>query len=273
MKYLIVGRTSSGKDYLAKKLVQRGLKQVISYTTREKRTPNEDTHIFITKDEAETYPMEDKVARTVIDDAEYFATRQQVNESDIYIIDPRGLDMLVANMPETEFQVIYVKADDDMNRKINAVKRADDKIKAEEKFMSRDADEDEQFSEFEDKIFNRMDSEACFPNNVNTVLIYTNDYSDENVTTYAEKLVNRKKQIEHMTAVVAECLELGLLQKSEKLDINGQPMVRSYVESENGETVPSDDSTQEHCAIRLIGNASDFTYVMEQWLALSKRFD
>lgn len=273
MIYLIVGRTGSGKDYLAKKLVQHGLKQVISYTTREKRTPNEDTHIFITKDEAETYPMEDKVARTVIDDAEYFATRQQVNESDIYIIDPRGLDMLVANMPETEFQIIYVKADDDMNRKINAVKRADDKIKAEEKFMSRDADEDEQFSEFEDKIFSRMDAEVCFPKNINTVLIYTNDYSDENITKYAEKLINRKSQIEHMTSVVSECLELGILEKADQNDVHGDVKVQSFIEDENGEVTVKDAVTQEHCAIRIIGNVNDFSYIVGQWLALSKKFE
>ena len=49
-KILLVGKSGSGKntvqDYLVKKY---GLKPLLSYTTRAKRYPEEDTHTFITE--------------------------------------------------------------------------------------------------------------------------------------------------------------------------------------------------------------------------------
>ena len=44
---LIMGRTGSGKDYLAKQLAKQGLSILPSYSTREPRHPGENTHIFI----------------------------------------------------------------------------------------------------------------------------------------------------------------------------------------------------------------------------------
>ncbi len=264
MKYLIVGRTSSGKDYLAKKLVQQGLKQVISYTTREKRTPDEDTHIFITPQEASTYT--DKVAYTVIDEAEYFATREQVHESDIYIIDPRGLDMLVKNMPETEFQIIYVHADDDQ-RRIHAVQRAENKIKAEEKFISRDASEDDQFTEFEEIVYEKMNSEACFPDNVTSVILIENDFKEESAERYMKMLLNRKEQIRRMCMIVNDCVSLGILRTPENDD---RHILVTYYE--NGNLVEK-EKTIENCAMRILGDPEGFHEVMSQYLLLSPKFE
>ena len=42
---LIAGRTGAGKDTLVKELINREFRGVKSYTTRPKRTPDEDTHI------------------------------------------------------------------------------------------------------------------------------------------------------------------------------------------------------------------------------------
>ena len=48
----ILGKTASGKDLLVNKLCERsGLKQLISYTTRERRVDEGDTHIFISDEE------------------------------------------------------------------------------------------------------------------------------------------------------------------------------------------------------------------------------
>ena len=131
MKTLIVGRTGSGKNTLQNILIKEyGWKGVKSYSTRKPRSEGEDTHIFISKEEAAAVPAEDKVAITFHKNGdsldEYFATRQQVEEADCYIIDPKGVEMLTANMPEEDFQVIYVKACDRATQKQKAVERADD---------------------------------------------------------------------------------------------------------------------------------------------------
>lgn len=146
MLICIIGRTGSGKDYLAKKLEEKGLKQIKSYTTRPKRNENEDTHTFITKEEANE--ITDKIAVTEINGYEYFATYSQVKDNDIYIIDPNGLKVLSENLKDEKMMVVYVKADDN-ERKSRAINRADNKEKELEIFNKRNESENEQFTEFE----------------------------------------------------------------------------------------------------------------------------
>ena len=108
MVTLIVGRTASGKSTLAKMLENMGAKILKSYTTREKRNESDTDHIFITKEEAKTFSH--KVATTVINGNEYFATLEQFEDSDFYIIDPCGIETFLETMPDTKFEVIYVNA-------------------------------------------------------------------------------------------------------------------------------------------------------------------
>lgn len=208
MMYLIVGRTGSGKDYFTQLLVNRGLKQVLSYTTRPSRSEaDEKTHIFIKPEEAENYP--DRVAYTKINDYEYFATREQVENADVYIIDPNGVNELIANMPDTIFHIIYITADDDMNRKTHAVKRADDKIKEEQIFESRNNSEDEQFTAFEERI--KGDKlEDQFPKNVMRIDTFVNNYDPDNAKKFADVCVLSLNLLKRVTNMLDKCKDIDL---------------------------------------------------------------
>ncbi len=276
MIYLIAGRSGAGKDYLVSKMIElskemtgKAFTTVKSYTTRPPRYENEDTHIFIAKEDVDKYP--DKVATTQIGEYEYFATAEQVNNSEVYVVDPKGIDELIKNMPDTEFQIVYVQADEDINRRINAVKRADDKIREEEIFTARDAAENEQFTEFEDKIHNRMDYEKCFPDNVNSVIIVTNTYKAEDMEQYARMLVTRKIQIDRMRTVVRECVELGIISESENTDANGNKKIIAYCT--NGEKTYQKEYSIDTCVIRLLGDEEGFADIIGKYIALSPRFD
>ena len=83
-KILICGRSGSGKDTFAKLLKSFGLKDVCSYTTRPRRDGEGDTHTFITEKEVKNYP--NKIAVTEINGYTYFATKEQLEEADYYII-------------------------------------------------------------------------------------------------------------------------------------------------------------------------------------------
>ena len=207
MIYLIVGRSGSGKDYIANRLEEKGLRRLVSYTTRPVRSEEDaSSHIFITEEEAATYT--DKVARTVINGYEYFATAEQIKNSDIYIIDPNGLDELVSNMPDTIFHIIHVVAASDLERKLHAVNRAEDKIKEEEIFNKRNANENEQFSAFEEKV----DSESLdhFPKNVMWIDTYVNDYdpvtAEKKTTDYAMDL----KLTKRVLGLLKTCRDINL---------------------------------------------------------------
>lgn len=256
MIYLILGRTGSGKDYLAKRLVKEGLIAVKSYATRPKRDENEDTHIFITPEEAETFT--DKVATTNINGYEYFATAQQVNESNIYIIDPNGLKELTKNMPDTNFQVIYVHADY-MDRRLHAVSRATDKIKEEQIFEKRNADEDEQFSQFENDLKNPSET---LPPNVTAIYRYDNDYNEATANDAVQFYMYQYELHNRMRPIIDECIELGIL----KIDVDDDSKVQVALADGSFITVPID------CYVDIIIDSDLLGDIMKNYVALSDKF-
>lgn len=200
MKYLIAGRTGRGKDYLKGLLEEKhDWTFVLSATTREPRYDGEDTHVFLTHEQADAIPASEKAAVTLIDNGgerpdEYFATRKQVSEADGYIIDPKGISMLLKNMPDEQFRIVYVQADEKQARR-KAIERAGDNQDAGRIFDARTADENGQFLKFERKI-------AChegLPPNCKGVIVVNNDYSNIVMEKATQKVANMKKQDEIQT--------------------------------------------------------------------------
>ncbi len=184
-KFLIVGRTASGKDALKNILTSKyGWTFVKSYTTRPRRTDSEDTHIFISKTEADQVPDTDRAAYTEINGCEYFATNEQVRDCMAYIIDPTGLYMLMRNMPDTDFIVVYMMPKDREIQKEKALKRSDDADHEMLVFEARSESEQDQFDRFEQVL---KSEKKPFQNWKNTIL-FTNHYNEDEMEELAEKL-------------------------------------------------------------------------------------
>lgn len=174
-RLLIIGRTASGKDTLADALRRScGMTFVKSCTTRPRRTPDEDTHVFLTEQQAEPL-VRDAVAYTKIGDYIYFTTAQQVMETEGYVIDPIGMRMLCTNMPDTSFVIAYVHADS-TERRQHALRRGD-AARESAAFAARDASEDAEFDGFERDIaaYDAGDA-AALPKNVASVICIENRY-------------------------------------------------------------------------------------------------
>ena len=140
----IMGKTASGKDTLANKLCERtGLHQIISYTTRERRVNEGNTHIFISNDEYQTLEDSGQIAAfTQIGPYKYCCTINQLYENDIYVIDPVGVQHLrEMNLPNLRLVTVYVNTPDDVRRERALNKRGDDRLT----FMKRDVAERDQF--------------------------------------------------------------------------------------------------------------------------------
>ena len=89
----LIGKSGSGKTTITDTLsCDYGCKVLKSYTTRPRRHPNDDDHIYVSDEEFDK--LTDIVAFTEFSGYRYCATQQQVDESDIYIIDPYGLEQL-----------------------------------------------------------------------------------------------------------------------------------------------------------------------------------
>lgn len=134
-KVLLVGKSGSGKntvqDYLVKKY---GLKPLLSYTTRERRFPEENTHTFITLQEYEEFKQTDFIAYTCYNGNHYFATKNQFEEADIYIIDLDGVEYISKlNLGlETPYIVIYLDVPEEIRRQ-RMESRNDDTTAIEER--------------------------------------------------------------------------------------------------------------------------------------------
>ena len=108
---LLVGASGSGKTTITEKLKKEaGFKIVESYTTRPKRYEDEAGHIFVSEEDYEAM-KDDMCAFTVFDGHKYWATNKQVDESDIYIIDPAGIEYFRKTYKGSkEPFVIYLKS-------------------------------------------------------------------------------------------------------------------------------------------------------------------
>lgn len=144
--FCIIGRSASGKSSITKEVASRlNLKILKSYTTRPMRqgeTSDNSDHIFITSEQVAQYQH---VAYTTINSYEYFATQEQVDESDLYVIDPKGFFELYSNKNDTtELVSIYITIPQRISR-LRALERGDD-ISI---WDTRYKDEDDQFTAFE----------------------------------------------------------------------------------------------------------------------------
>lgn len=140
----LMGRTASGKDTLARKLAERtGLKQIISYTTRPRRTNEGDTHIFISDEEYQSLEDSGQIAAfTQIGPYKYCCTIDQLYDNDIYVIDPVGVKSLRdLNLLNLRLVTVYINTPDEVRKERALSKRGDDRLT----FVKRDMAEREQF--------------------------------------------------------------------------------------------------------------------------------
>lgn len=110
----LVGASGSGKSTVAEKLHEKyGLVSIQSYTTRPRRYAGELGHTFITNEEFNNIPPDDMVAYTEFDGNRYCATKQQLKDNDIYIIDPTGILNLNRSAVPKKIKIIYLTANED----------------------------------------------------------------------------------------------------------------------------------------------------------------
>lgn len=105
---LLIGPSGSGKtataEYLEKKY---SLQPIASYTTRPPRYEGENGHCFIS--EKEFGQLGNLVAYTVFDGFQYGVTADQIDQSDVYVVDIGGAETLYANYKGNKhFIVIYL---------------------------------------------------------------------------------------------------------------------------------------------------------------------
>lgn len=131
--FLIVGHSGSGKTEIVKRLESLGYRVLQSYTTRPARSVNEWGHLFCTIDEYNKLKSTDEiVAYSYFDENHYFSTKQQLYDTDLYVVDPDGINDLKMNIDDIEFVTIYLKVE-----LITRIERMKSRGDSEEKIRQR----------------------------------------------------------------------------------------------------------------------------------------
>lgn len=138
--YCVVGESGAGKDVLINYMCKRyGYTKVASYTTRSIRTDDENdkfNHIF---SNVEQYQQDKEnnevVAETFFNGNVYWATKTQVNNSDFYVIDIKGLKHLQDTYRDRKIITIYVETNE-ATRRLRMEERGDSEEKIEERIKN-----------------------------------------------------------------------------------------------------------------------------------------
>ena len=126
---LLTGKSGSGKSTIADELERiYRLKVLRSYTTRPPRV-NDTSHTFVSDDEFDE--LTDIVAYTDYNGHRYCATADQVDDCDVYVIDPAGIEYFRQNYHGGKRVIdIYIKAGREtrMNRMLDRGDRVIDAL-------------------------------------------------------------------------------------------------------------------------------------------------
>lgn len=117
MIILVTGEFGVGKDLFADELEKqlrmyskKRVKKILSYTTRPKRYPEENTHTFISKEEWEQIKKQDTLIAETIIDNEYYGTvaSQFNNDINIYIVDKKGIQDVFLSILNDEIEIVEI---------------------------------------------------------------------------------------------------------------------------------------------------------------------
>lgn len=121
--FLVVGKSGSGKSYLTNYMCSKAKQDILkdfytedkrfvsvqSYTTRKPRHPKEIGHVFVNQEEFDSLVPE-LVSYTRFNGYEYGVTANQLNTSDFFVVDTKGIFELMKhqNKINKNIHIIFI---------------------------------------------------------------------------------------------------------------------------------------------------------------------
>jgi guanylate kinase len=118
----ILGKSGAGKTFIANVFKDNGIPPVKSCTTRPRRTPDEDAHVFLSEEEFDK--IDNAIAATVYGDYRYCGILEGYYKTYTYVIDKVGLETLQKD-PRFDIYTIHVSAPANKRRQWTDPRRYD----------------------------------------------------------------------------------------------------------------------------------------------------
>lgn len=210
LKYLLLGRIGSGRAYFQKLLSENGLHVAKSYTTREQKDEADTFHYFINREDVKTFS--EKLFITEHDGNVYFYTKNELETSDIIPVDPENVEAICCFFPDTAFRFIEIMASNE-DRIKHATSNANDKLLAEEEFITACENENDAFCAFEDAAVNK----SLKINNLIMGHMVNNDFTDKSdIYDWISKIKNDRRIFEKMSEIIKQLGSKDILPYDEK---------------------------------------------------------
>jgi guanylate kinase len=115
----IAGMSGTGKTLSANYLnTQYGIPVIESYTDRPKRTENETGHTFISKEEYDSFRLEDMIAHTKFGNHRYCCLKKDIKDYNLYVIDEDGIRYLKDNF-NNDYDITTLWIDSPINQRFH----------------------------------------------------------------------------------------------------------------------------------------------------------
>lgn len=117
-RIILVGPGASGKDFMRKRLEERGMTYAVSYTTRPPRPGEEDgkDYYFLSQEQCQAMKDEDEFYEVIdFNGWSYGTTLKQFYRDDVFIMTPSGLSHLSKEDRSKSF-VIFFDIDEEIRR-------------------------------------------------------------------------------------------------------------------------------------------------------------
>jgi len=154
MKIILVGKAASGKDFLKRKMQNKGFKAGVSHTTRPARANEVDGVDYHFVDEVKFIEMigQDKFIEYMEFNGWFYGqTEDDFNAADVMIMSKDGLDMLPKKYRD-QCMVIYL--DVPMDERLKRLSSRNDKNDSIERRVSTDEAQFSAFTDYEIRITN-----------------------------------------------------------------------------------------------------------------------
>ncbi len=262
LKYLLLGRTGSGREFFQKLLLENKISVARSFTTRPpcNETVFEDSsHCYIT--DKQMNEISNRVLETEHNGYRYCYTRTLLECSLVIPIDPENVKTICEMFPDTAFRFIEIVASNE-DRIKHAVADAEDKLTAEEDFIAACEEENEAFCKFEDIIT----EQTLGIDNLMAGHVINNDFtSDSDVYGFIENITNSYRVFTKMLKIIDTLREHDILTYSTETNTYTLCM-----EDKNTGEPYNIQLSADNMAEQIIFDPNGMFHTMSAWLALEE---